>query len=203
MLSHVSIGVRDVDRAKRFYDEALRPLGYTCIRAARSTVGYGYGADTIFFWIVAAERPVPADEKSGLHFCFAALTPAAVDAFYAAALQVGAATTASRACDRSMAKAITPPLSSIPTATGSRPIAARARGDQRCYLTEIRRRQWRATSVYAIAAEYRRFFALDGKARAQRADSDTRRLRRPDRSPPHKLDGMLCGAHSWYPRSTQ
>jgi catechol 2,3-dioxygenase-like lactoylglutathione lyase family enzyme len=97
MLSHVSIGVRDVDRAKRFYDEALRPLGYTCIRAARSMVGYGYGADTIFFWIVAAERPVPADEKSRLHFCFAALTPAAFDAFYAAALQVGAATTASLA----------------------------------------------------------------------------------------------------------
>ena len=30
---------------------------------------------------------MPADEKSGLHICFAASTPAAVDAFHAAALQ--------------------------------------------------------------------------------------------------------------------
>ena len=28
MLNHVSIGVRDINRAKRFYDAALQPLGY-------------------------------------------------------------------------------------------------------------------------------------------------------------------------------
>ena len=37
----------------------------------------------------SAERPVPADEKSGLHFCFAAPDAAAVGAFYAAALRSG------------------------------------------------------------------------------------------------------------------
>jgi catechol 2,3-dioxygenase-like lactoylglutathione lyase family enzyme len=89
VLAHISIGVKDVERSKRFYDATLRPLGYRCVRAARSTIGYGYGADTISFWIVSAERPVPADEKSGLHICFAAPTPAAVDAFHAAALQAG------------------------------------------------------------------------------------------------------------------
>src|SRR5262245_54441306 len=31
MLNHVSIGVRDVAKAKRFYDAALKPLGYTCL----------------------------------------------------------------------------------------------------------------------------------------------------------------------------
>ena len=61
----------------------------TGIRAAQSLVGYGYGADSISFWVVAAERPVPADEKSGLHFCFAAPDAAAVDAFHAAALRAG------------------------------------------------------------------------------------------------------------------
>ncbi len=35
--------------------------------------------------MVAAGHPVPADEKSGLHFCFAE----AVDAFHAAALRSG------------------------------------------------------------------------------------------------------------------
>ena len=28
MLNHVSIGVRDIARTKRFYDAALKPLGY-------------------------------------------------------------------------------------------------------------------------------------------------------------------------------
>ena len=71
-------------RSKTFYDGALAPLGYKCVRAARTLAGYGYGPDSISFWVVAAERPVPADEKSGLHFCFAAPDAAAVDAFHAA-----------------------------------------------------------------------------------------------------------------------
>jgi catechol 2,3-dioxygenase-like lactoylglutathione lyase family enzyme len=52
-------------------------------------VGYGYGADSISFWVASAECPVAADEKSGLHFCFAAPDAAAVDAFHAAALRSG------------------------------------------------------------------------------------------------------------------
>jgi catechol 2,3-dioxygenase-like lactoylglutathione lyase family enzyme len=90
MIAHISIGVRDIERSKRFYDAVLEPLGYKCLRAARSPlVGYGYGRDSISLWVVQAERPVPADEKSGLHFCFAAPEAAAVDAFHAAALHAG------------------------------------------------------------------------------------------------------------------
>ena len=89
MIAHISIGVRDVDRSRAFYDAALAPLGCRCIRAARSMAGYGYGTDTISFWVVSAERPVAADEKSGLHICFAAPDNAAVDAFHTAALRAG------------------------------------------------------------------------------------------------------------------
>jgi catechol 2,3-dioxygenase-like lactoylglutathione lyase family enzyme len=39
MLTHVSIGVKDIARSKRFYDEALRPPGYRCVRAATSAEG--------------------------------------------------------------------------------------------------------------------------------------------------------------------
>ena len=31
MINHVSIGVRDLARANRFYDAALKPLGYACL----------------------------------------------------------------------------------------------------------------------------------------------------------------------------
>jgi len=89
MIAHISIGVRDIATGKRFYDAALKPLGYKCLRAARSLVGYGYGRDSISPWVVQAERPVPADEKSGLHFCFAAPDAAALDAFHAATLRSG------------------------------------------------------------------------------------------------------------------
>jgi hypothetical protein len=63
MIAHVSIGVRDIDRSKRFYDTVLEPLGYKCLRAARTLQGYGYGRDSIALWVVQAEHPIPADEK--------------------------------------------------------------------------------------------------------------------------------------------
>jgi catechol 2,3-dioxygenase-like lactoylglutathione lyase family enzyme len=88
MIAHISIGVRDIDRSKRFYDAVLEPLGYKCLRAAKTLQGYGYGRDSIALWVVQANHPVPADEKSGLHFCFTA-NATAVDAFHAAALRSG------------------------------------------------------------------------------------------------------------------
>jgi catechol 2,3-dioxygenase-like lactoylglutathione lyase family enzyme len=87
MFNHVSIGVRDIARAKRFYDAALKPLGYTCLSAGADSLGYG--RDSVALWIGAADRPVPADGKSGLHFCFDAPTRQSVDAFHAAAMRAG------------------------------------------------------------------------------------------------------------------
>lgn len=87
MIDHVSIGVRDLARTRRFYDAALEPLGYRCLSESASMLGYG--RDGVAFWIGAAERPVAADAGSGLHFCFSAPTRKSVDAFHAAALAIG------------------------------------------------------------------------------------------------------------------
>ena len=87
MLNHVSIGVRDLARTKRFYDAALKPLGYRALSVGESSLGYG--RESVAFWISPVERPVPADAESGLHFCFDAPTRQAVDAFHAAALKAG------------------------------------------------------------------------------------------------------------------
>jgi catechol 2,3-dioxygenase-like lactoylglutathione lyase family enzyme len=87
MLNHVSIGVRDVARSKRFYDAALAPLGYRCL--SHSPDSLGYGSDAVALWIGASDRPVPADAKSGLHFCFDAASRRQVNAFHAAALAAG------------------------------------------------------------------------------------------------------------------
>ena len=87
MLDHVSIGVKDLSRAKAFYDAALAPLGVSAKYAQGGSLGYGDAA--IFFWVSQAEAPAPADPQSGLHFCFAASSRASVDAFHAAALKAG------------------------------------------------------------------------------------------------------------------
>jgi catechol 2,3-dioxygenase-like lactoylglutathione lyase family enzyme len=87
MINHVSIGVRNLAATKRFYDAALRPLGYQCLSEGAGSLGYG--GDAVAFWISVTERPVPADAESGLHFCFTAPTRQSVDAFHAAALRGG------------------------------------------------------------------------------------------------------------------
>jgi catechol 2,3-dioxygenase-like lactoylglutathione lyase family enzyme len=87
MLNHISIGVRTVARAKRFYDAALKPLGYTCL--SESAGSLGYGKDAVTLWISATDSPVLADAKSGLHVCFDAPTRKSVAAFHAAALGAG------------------------------------------------------------------------------------------------------------------
>ncbi|HEX6980716.1 MAG TPA: VOC family protein [Alphaproteobacteria bacterium] len=87
MIDHVSIGVRDIAAAQRFYDAALAPLGYRCLSASPDSLGYG--RDSAALWIGATQHPVPPDDRSGLHICFAAPSRAAVDAFHAAALRAG------------------------------------------------------------------------------------------------------------------
>ena len=87
MLDHVSIGVADVDRSKRFYDTALKPLGYSCLSESGDMLGSG--GDGVEFWIFRSKRPVDPGPASGLHFSFAAPTRASVSKFHAAALKAG------------------------------------------------------------------------------------------------------------------
>jgi catechol 2,3-dioxygenase-like lactoylglutathione lyase family enzyme len=87
MIDHISIGVGDIAKAKRFYDAALKPLGYKCLSEGDGSLGYG--SETVALWISTAEHPTPPNMKSGLHFCFTAPAPDGVDAFHAAALGAG------------------------------------------------------------------------------------------------------------------
>jgi len=87
MFDHVSIGVRDLTRSVAFYDATLQPLGHK--RLYDGEHGIGYGTARPQFWIGRSDSPVPADARSGLHICFRTDGRAAVDAFYAIALQNG------------------------------------------------------------------------------------------------------------------
>lgn len=87
MLDHVSIGVADIPRSGKFYDAALKPLGYT--RLSDGETSLGYGTKAVQLWLGATGKPVKPDTESGLHFCFVAPDRKSVDAFHAAALKAG------------------------------------------------------------------------------------------------------------------
>lgn len=87
MLNHVSLGVRSIAKARKFFDAALKPLGYTCLSDGKDSLGYG--EKSVVLWLGQTDHPVPADMKSGLHFCFDAPTRKSVDAFHKAALAAG------------------------------------------------------------------------------------------------------------------
>jgi catechol 2,3-dioxygenase-like lactoylglutathione lyase family enzyme len=89
MLSHVSIGAKDLAKSRRFYDVALAPLGCKCLVEGDEYLGYG--TETPELWVLAVKKPVPADNGSGLHFCFDARRRADVDEFYRAAIVAGGA----------------------------------------------------------------------------------------------------------------
>ena len=55
MFDHVSIGVADIARSKKFYDAALRPLGFNLLSDGESSLGYGEKAVQV--WLGASKKP--------------------------------------------------------------------------------------------------------------------------------------------------
>lgn len=97
MIDHMGISPGDIERARQFYDAALRPLGIEVVMEVTPeqtgnlrSIGYGMGRKP-FFWLSHDERrPVLGDQHgSGLHVAFEAESRAAVDAFHAAAIAQG------------------------------------------------------------------------------------------------------------------
>ncbi|MEZ6024480.1 MAG: VOC family protein [Hyphomonadaceae bacterium] len=92
-IDHVSVGVTNMARSKRFYDAALAPLGLTPIfpvEFSGQLVGVGYGAaGKPSFWIQLPINGQPASMGNGVHIAFSAPDRPAVDAFYLAAMEQG------------------------------------------------------------------------------------------------------------------
>jgi catechol 2,3-dioxygenase-like lactoylglutathione lyase family enzyme len=92
IFSHISLGVRDLDRTQTFYDAALAPLG--SVRLWRTARGVGYGppnpnGDEKLALFLKAETDVPLAAGPGFHLALIALSTEAVDAFHAAAMANG------------------------------------------------------------------------------------------------------------------
>jgi catechol 2,3-dioxygenase-like lactoylglutathione lyase family enzyme len=87
MIDHVSVGVRDLERAARFYELALAPLGLARLVTRPETIGFGKSYPE--FWINLRADMAQVAPESGVHVCLRVKSAAEIDAFHAAALHAG------------------------------------------------------------------------------------------------------------------
>lgn len=89
MLDHVSLGVSDLVRSRRFYDAVLRAIGVVRILDFENR-GSDYGATSgpfgVEFTITQESAPCPS---AGTHVCFRAQDRDSVRRFHRAAIEAG------------------------------------------------------------------------------------------------------------------
>ena len=90
MLDHISIAVRDLQVAGRFYETVLATLGYSKMIARPTNIGFGKTYPD--FWINLRPNMASPDPDGGVHVCLRASSADVVNAFHAAALQAGGRT---------------------------------------------------------------------------------------------------------------
>ena len=85
MIDHVSVAVRDIVAAARFYDMLLATIGVVRLETRPTTVGFGKKYPE--FWINVRDATMTI--SNGAHICFRALTMDMVNAFHATAIAAG------------------------------------------------------------------------------------------------------------------
>lgn len=84
MIDHIGLRTRQFAQMSAFYETVLAPLGYRKLFAYEGGAGFGRERAPSL-WIGDAERA-----SAGIHLAIATATRASVDAFYAAAMTIGA-----------------------------------------------------------------------------------------------------------------
>jgi catechol 2,3-dioxygenase-like lactoylglutathione lyase family enzyme len=88
LMSHVSLGTNQYERAVAFYDAVMAALGAQ--RLMQHPGATAYGRQFPEFWVQTPIDGKPATVGNGTHIGFLATSRAQVDAFWAAALAAGA-----------------------------------------------------------------------------------------------------------------
>ncbi len=112
MMDHVGLSVSDFERSKSFFERALAPLGYKCLKEYPGAAGFG--ADRPDFWIGQSAK------LGATHVAFLAADRTIVEKFYTAAIAAGGRDNGKPEFVRNTTRPITAPSCSIPTATTSR-----------------------------------------------------------------------------------
>ncbi len=88
IMSHVSIGTNNVDKALAFYDKVLATIG--AVRILEHPQAVAYGRQYPEFWVHPPHDGGKASVGNGTHFGFFAASKSQVDEFYKVALAQGA-----------------------------------------------------------------------------------------------------------------
>ena len=83
MLEHVSLRCSDAKASRRFYERALKPLGYVCDLKYGDSFGFKDDAGRHDFWVTPGEVGAPT------HLAFHARSRKDIEGFHAAALKAG------------------------------------------------------------------------------------------------------------------
>ena len=89
MISYITIGASDLDRAGAFYDAVLGALGHQRLWCQGDWIGYGPDPEHATVMICSPENGLPARAGNGIMVGLTAESEAQVDAFHAAALAHG------------------------------------------------------------------------------------------------------------------
>jgi len=93
MLHHLSLGAVEIERAARFYDAALAPLGYvrvwTDLTPGEEDQAVGYGPPGSDDKLAIKQVLLPVPHIPGFHVALSAPSRASVVAFHVAALAAG------------------------------------------------------------------------------------------------------------------
>ncbi|MCA3694972.1 VOC family protein [Aquidulcibacter sp.] len=89
MFTHIVVGTNDLDKAARFYDAVLGPLGLQRQKNAPADRHVYVGAEAGAFLVMRPLDGQRAAAGNGGTIGFRAPTPSAVDAFHAAGLLAG------------------------------------------------------------------------------------------------------------------
>ena len=87
IISHVSVGTNDFEKAIAFYDQVLSTLG--CKRIMEHPGAIAYGKQYPEFWVNIPFDNQPAEVGNGTHISFIASSREAVCAFHEAVIAAG------------------------------------------------------------------------------------------------------------------
>src|SRR6516164_2313858 len=85
MFDHVGLNVRDFDRSRAFYRQALGPLGLVETMVVEEHKAASFGPEGSYGFWIAQREPY----GTGTHVAFVASEREAVDSFHAAGLEAG------------------------------------------------------------------------------------------------------------------
>jgi len=89
IMSHVSLGTNNFEKAILFYDKVLATIGARRIMEHEGEA-IAYGKEYPEFWVQTPENNKPAQVANGTHYGFVAASKEEVHTFWDAALEMGA-----------------------------------------------------------------------------------------------------------------